>query len=218
MISAIKAIAEKRKALEQAAIKAAILEALKHGDHDQSTHGRGSGAEGIASNSKRFADDGGTISDIADEETLMAAQFTLDDMEELDPDIAHKGTEFTKHAMGEPQSRVAMVEGVGVAGAVGYSPPMEPSDEEIEAGLTEPRVHVEYIGSTGIAGGTGSALMGVVIKEAAEAKAGITMEPENKKAEQFFEKLGMKRDPYETGSSHLMGLPAGEVSELAAGF
>lgn len=172
----------------------------------------------LTSNARRFYDEDGEITGVADEEQIQAARFSLDDMKELNPDLEdHLGTRFTGFALDEEHTRVAYVDGAGVAGAVGYTSPRQ-MDDLVELGITEPVVRIEYVGSTGIAEGAGSALTVEVIKEAALSDAAILLEPANAGAEEFFTRVGMRADPHGVGADFMMGLTADDVKRLAEGF
>jgi len=170
------------------------------------------GGEAMAAAADRFADDGGQVSGPADGYARIAARDTLDEMG-LDDTM---GQRYTRLALDEPRVQIAEVEGFGVAGAAGYTPPIAPTEQERDAGVEEGRVHLEYLGSTDVADGAGSALMREVVAEAAAAGVSLTTEPDSADAEAFFAQMGLETDPYGIGSEHLMGLSSDGVAALAA--
>lgn len=141
---------------------------------------------------------------------LETMQMMLEDVPELADDLGFK---FTRLALKESTARYAVVEGEGIAGAVGYH---TIDLLETGAGTSGKALYVEYIGSTGLVPGTGSGLMRELVEEAAAKGMGIVFEPENAGAEAFFKKMGMRWDPYSVGSEHIMGLTAEQVARLAA--
>ena len=183
----------------------------------------GSGGSAFQDKVDAFHEEGGVIessrefgldpdSDI-DQFVLGTSRWELDEMVHMAPELEGKGTHFTRLALEQENVKVAKVPGLGVAGAVGYSEPqMHPFERSM--GITEPRMHIEYLGTTGIAEGTGSALVNEVIREAAVRGVDISLEAENDNAAGFFESVGFEEDVYGIGS-RLHGMTAERARELA---
>jgi hypothetical protein len=127
------------------------------------------------------------------------------EMEALLPrNTLNSGYTFTKTAMFKPIAHVAEADG-GIAGAIGM--------EVSELGF----LHIEYLGSTGIAPGTGSSLVRQAFRDAFERGIGISLNPTSA-ATPFWEKMGMVDNPWGiTGedAEGLWGMTADRVKAVA---
>ncbi len=76
-------------------------------------------------------------------------------------------------------------------------------------------LHVDYIGTTGITRGTGTALAKQIAKYAAEQGLPVTGEPENEGAMMFWQKIGWHHDPTQEGFE-VDGWTADEAKRFAS--
>ena len=129
------------------------------------------------------------------------------------------GVKFTKMALesdlGDTKIIIAKTED-GLAGAISYN---EMSQEIIDSvGVylptesPEPHMYVQYLGSTGLLDGTGTALADAVLQEAADKGLGIMLESANVGASAFWEKIGL--DMIDDSGVPVYGLSANEVKKL----
>lgn len=163
---------------------------------------------GIRSSLDKFASDSGEVQDGVNPDE---AQQELSDLIDImgDPEFERdKGVQFTQAAIEEPGANVlvARADGVGLAGALA----LRKHDEGDGDGF----YYVEYVGSTGVAKGAGSALA----KRAAEiaARDGLPLlgEPDSPEAEAFWRKMGWTHDPMDSGTE-LLGWTPDQVREVA---
>lgn len=141
---------------------------------------------------------------------------------ELDATIAmlpagkrqHIGPQFSRAAFASPNVIVAKTKtGDGVAGALGYT--IAPLGG---AGLGGKSLYIDFLGTTGIADGTGSALARMAIKEAARQKLPITLDAITS-ARPFWAKMGMSGEAakaLEGPYSYHWGMSAKDVQRIAA--
>lgn len=129
-----------------------------------------------------------------------------------------KGVQFTRYALDKdshvPGTKVFVASakparpGPGdLAGAISFY-------EHEEAG--ERFVHVDYLGTTGVAAGAGTALAHAVAKYAAARGLGVMGEPENEGAQAFWTKIGWHGDPMGLGATTFAGWTPGEAKAVAA--
>lgn len=173
-----------------------------HGEH-------GHWATTVQQSLRKFDGDGGSLQAVsADEADIEKDQ--LDDMIGMDPDFGKDiGVGYTRialnsyHDFGEEKATVyvAHAEGLGVAGAISIVDYPE-------------RSHVDYLGSTGLAKGTGTALAVQAAKHAARRGLPLTGEPTDE-AEPFWRKLGWKEDPTGDGWD-IWGWNAQDTAKVAA--
>ena len=163
-----------------------------------------------------FAGDGGDIRQVSLEEANALIEQLADQrhmMEEDNPlsEDEARGFEFTAFALEaakeeDMQVFVAGVEGLGIAGAMSVT-----IRDESEFGFEDKYVLVDYVGSTQIASGTGTALANAAYEYAAKNNMSIQGEP-IETAASFWDRLGWKEDPNQEGSFY-HGLTAKEVKE-----
>ncbi len=127
------------------------------------------------------------------------------------------GVVFTKSALESQMYRVAGEKQHGiVAGAIGYNV-MNNGHSDIGRATWLPangnHLHIDYLGTTGIVDGTGSALVRKVVKEAAAANLPIGLYAVER-AVPFWRAMGMR--PVPDSIPGMMGMPASEVAALAA--
>ena len=205
----------------------AILESVvrKHGTHNQKTHGRKGGGGGSA-----FFESGGEVTGALtpDAEELRTMRASLDAMEDTlgEEFVNDRGVKFTRTAIsteGEPDGtkvRVAYTED-GVAGAIQYFEMDEATTaatygtfSEDPSLWPEPHIYIAYLGSTGLADRTGSALAETVLREAATKGLGVRIESADDNASAFWERIGLKRESEGSEFGFTHGLSAAEVKEL----
>lgn len=119
--------------------------------------------------------------------------------------LEDKGVKMTRYALGATDLNTVVTlqtDGMGVAGAVNfttYEARTVSVDEETNF-VTPEHIHLEYLGTTGIIDGAGSALLGQVIQAAAEKNIPIGLEPLDDDAAEFWTSMGFSRN-IETGST-----------------
>jgi SPP1 gp7 family putative phage head morphogenesis protein len=193
---------------------------VKHapGKHDQKTHGKGGGGK-----SSVFYESGGELSNALslNARELKEAQITLELMEDVigDEFKSDEGVKFTKFALesdlGDTKVIIAKTED-GLAGAISYN---EMSKEIIDSVGTylpmespEPHMYIQYLGSTGLVDGTGTALADAVFQEAADKGLGVMLESASVGATAFWEKIGLEM--IDDFVMPVYGLSASKVKEL----
>jgi SPP1 gp7 family putative phage head morphogenesis protein len=187
------------------------------GKHDQKTHGRGGGKSSV------FYESGGELSNALslNARELKEAQITLELMEDVigDEFKSDEGVKFTKFALesdlGDTKVIIAKTED-GLAGAISYN---EMSKEIIDSVGTylptespEPHMYIQYLGSTGLVDGTGTALADAVFQEAADKGLGVMLESASVGATAFWEKIGLEM--IDDFVMPVYGLSASKVKEL----
>jgi SPP1 gp7 family putative phage head morphogenesis protein len=188
------------------------------GKHDQKTHGKGGGGK-----SSVFYESGGELSNALslNARELKEAQITLELMEDVigDEFKSDEGVKFTKFALesdlGDTKVIIAKTED-GLAGAISYN---EMSKEIIDSVGTylptespEPHMYIQYLGSTGLVDGTGTALADAVFQEAADKGLGVMLESASVGATAFWEKIGLEM--IDDFVMPVYGLSASKVKEL----
>jgi len=192
---------------------------IKHlaGKHDQKTHaghGHGGDLRAIADiiNAKTDAlTVDGFIESFADlnEQFEGGGEFLQEATDSVDGLIKRgapidDGIKLTRQALNAVDDDYAedvfvALDGNGdIAGAVSYSiespfatDASYKGDDFEGAEIDMPEmVHMQYLGTTGIIDGAGSALFGQVVRTAAREKKAIYLEPLNKKARSFWEAMG----------------------------
>lgn len=181
--------------------------------HPRGAHGHWSAT--MSQSLRQFQDEGGQVEE-ANPDQVEAARDTLSEMCDMaGQEFAEQvGTFFTSYALramkefGDPAHGgwghvyVANVEGLGVGGAIGLVD--RPDDQT---------VHVDYLGSTGLASGTGTSLAVAAAKHAASKGWALLGEPTDD-ARPFWKKLGWKPDPEGTGSTG-WGWSAADTAKVA---
>ena len=154
-----------------------------------------------------------------------------------DPDSPEGQEAFLRHTMtvnalapsGVPDNviRVALVDDLAVAGAINYD--LLDRDTMAAMGMQSGQpetVHINFLGATGLAKGTGSALTADAIQAAAEAGVGVSLQPLDE-AIPFWEKMGMTESPWVDPEGGLpqdgplfmaWGMTADDVKSVAAGL
>ena len=194
------------------------VEKHQAGKHDQKTHGKGGGGK-----SSVFYESGGEVSNALslNARELKEAQITLELMEDVigDEFKSDEGVKFTKFALesdlGDTKVIIAKTED-GLAGAISYN---EMSKEIIDSVGTylptespEPHMYIQYLGSTGLVDGTGTALADAVFQEAADKGLGVMLESASVGATAFWEKIGLEM--IDDFVMPVYGLSASKVKEL----
>lgn len=164
--------------------------------------------DGIKRSMDRFERDGGEIEVGADPEQ---AKFELQDLiDNMGPEFANdEGVRYTQAAIEEPGARliVARADGVGLAGALALRHQQDEDGSEY--------YYVEYVGSTGMAKGTGSVLAKQVAEIAARDGLPVYGQPSSQGAATFWGKVGWTEDPNDIGTE-LFGWTPGQTREVAS--
>jgi len=167
---------------------------------------------GIAS----FKEDGGEIQSLSKKEcanmldVLATERDNISDYKTFSK-MDERGWDFTESALDSGESgfkvSVATVDGLGIAGAISYK---IQDDAEFGGGKY---VLIDYLGTTQIAKGTGSALANEVYKFAAARGLSVQGEP-YLEGQHFWARHGWVEDPEEIGG-YYSGLTADQVKKLA---
>ena len=196
--------------------------------------GGGSTADSIAAKAAIFREQGGELSNpievFPSGTGLKSERDIFNRMLETMPAEWHdqSGVDFTYAALNDASHGSFTIVAYGenmsaIAGALNYDvnsgystmgPPSPGGREKIEI---PPQIYVEYLGSTGIVDGTGSALVASVIQEAAGRGIGIGLSPVDKDAADFWSKMGMTEasHPSPVGTRYFQ-MSADKVKETAA--
>ena len=190
------------------------------GQHDQADHGKGGGGSSVEKtrailekNQAEFRDAGGRI---VVEDDYPQAMKDLDRIV-MEVDAAHnyKGMDFAQHAITDAEEMEGLVDLVVAKDEYGYmAGAMSLINTEIVGG-EHPVMAINFIGTTGIIEGAGSALVQEAINSAADAGLALTGTPADEDAERYWvEKMGWREDPTGEGLP-IYGISAEEVNQLA---
>jgi phage portal protein BeeE len=173
------------------------------------TPGSGGGGHlaGLTGALAKFKSDGGEVRIQSEPAQSLEELDTLTEM--MGPDFASdKGVDFTRAALEEPGATVlvADVDGAGLGGALAMRKLQNDEGGDF--------YYVEYVGSTGMAKGAGSALAQQAAQIAARDDLPLLGEPDSREAEAFWRKVGWTDDPLDNGTE-LLGWTPEQVKEVA---
>jgi hypothetical protein len=187
---------------------------------DERGHWTDSGASDIASTdrltlwNRKFTYQGGEIIHDAARGDITSAKVTMSEMSTMlgkewkdEP-----GTVFTNIAMQQDHCILAVEKSTGVSGALGYSLYADHTtgfSGWLGQNYGPARLHVDWLGTTGITDGAGSALAREAIGIAAAKGISISLEP-TKESVGWWTKVGMTQDPWQLGSD-LYGMTSAGV-------
>jgi SPP1 gp7 family putative phage head morphogenesis protein len=159
----------------------------------------------------------------ANAELASVTRTSLDDMADLlgDEWADSEGVRYARSALDEAEVIVGQTDGLGVDGVLGFNvrsagdlDPMEMDFWEMLLGRQPDNImKIEYLGSTGMSQGTGSALTRNALQEAARRNADVVLEPASEGAEIFWRKMGFVDAP---GSEGVMFMDADTVRKVVA--
>jgi SPP1 gp7 family putative phage head morphogenesis protein len=191
--------------------------AEKVGPHGYS-HGwiRAGDSEARPSNSEAFAADRGHVSELSG--TQVVTRANLDRIEKRIRGAKNKqawnddkGVKFTRFAL----------DGENMPGEKIFTAQTQPDGKwpylagAARVHVQDGALHVDYVGTTGITRGTGTALAKKIAQHAAELGLPVIGEPENEGAATFWTKVGWHEDP--TGEGYqAFGWTADEAREFAS--
>jgi hypothetical protein len=189
-------------------------------------------ATSLQRGARTYDDAGGQIVEIFDPEMSGAAANTevasvtrasLDDMADLlgDEWSQSEGVRYARSALDEAEVIVGQTDGLGVDGVLGFNvrssgdlDPMELDFWDMLLGRQPENImKIEYLGSTGMSQGTGSALTRNALREAARRNADVVLEPASEGAEIFWRKMGFVDAP---GADGVMFMDADTVRKVVA--
>ncbi len=189
-------------------------------------------ATSLQRGARSYDDAGGQITEIfdpqmtgasANAEAASITRASLDDMGELlgDDWAQSEGVRYARSALDEAEVIVAQTDGLGVDGVLGFNvrsvgdlDPMEVDFWGMLLGRQPDNImKIEYLGSTGMSQGTGSALTRNALQEAARRNADVVLEPASEGAEIFWRKMGFVDAP---GADGVMYMDADTVRKVVA--
>jgi hypothetical protein len=183
------------------------------------------GLDALNTSAAKFDENGGStepldLGENKDEIDIEDVVAQLDDVHELvGEDLSDRskvGFLFTEYAIrgaveDNTSTIVAQGEGVGMAGAISV---IDRPEETTEDGTVPAYAYVDYLGSTGVVPGAGSALVKAAAGEAA-AKGLPLMGSPTPDALPFWQSVGWTQDPLGVGSDY-WGWTAEETKAAAA--
>lgn len=151
--------------------------------------------ESIAQGDERFREQGGRVSDVVrgESDEVQQALADLDLQEDLiGAEFAQsEGLQYTRFALNEPESIIAQSDEFGTVGALSYNVRTQAMLDDFEMEVFGgDHMHIEYLGSTGVVEGTGSALTRRALQEADRLGVNVYVEPATEGAEIFWRKMG----------------------------